>query len=82
MNDIPTPKGVRRNWDKVSISTKNVEGIFGYMAENKTFINACAWCDQNDNVRVIAGDTECGVRYIIKYNKRSTTLIINHIKDI
>ncbi len=79
---IPTPRGVRREWERTTIAPESAPMAFGYMAGWRSFVSACAWFDRAGAMRVLVGDTEDGRRYTLRQRKRSTSVTVEKIKEI
>ena len=79
---IPTPRGVRREWERTTIAPESAHIAFGGWAGGRSFVSACAWFDNDDAMRVLVGDTEDGWRCTMRRRKQSTSVTVEKIKEI
>lgn len=70
-----TPRGVRNGWDRCSISNDNAQRILGEYAKG-TVIDACAWFDFGDALRVLVADTNNGLRITYRRNSNDFSISI------
>lgn len=78
---IPTPRGVRREWERTSILPESAPMAFGSMAGWRSFVSACAWFDSEGKMRVLVVDTKDGRRYTMRRRKQSASVTVEKIKE-
>ncbi|MGB3898141.1 MAG: hypothetical protein WA973_06270 [Mesorhizobium sp.] len=67
------PRGVRKHWDRTSIPNDNATVLFGEWIKGNV-IDACAWFDEWDSLRVIVADTDAGKRVTYRRSTRGYTI--------
>lgn len=67
------PRGVRRSWDRTSVTLDSARHVFGKWVVG-SIIDACAWFDEDDTLRVLVADTEEGRRFTYRKRGREFTI--------
>lgn len=67
------PRGYRKNWEKTSVTRASAETILQDWPVG-IVTDACGWFDEDDNLRILAADTNDGTRIIVRITAKNITL--------
>ena len=67
------PRGVRKDYDRCSIALEDARRIFGEFGSGN-IVDACAWFDTDDALRILVADTDTGLRLTARTNKRQWSI--------
>lgn len=70
------PRGVRKDWERTSLANESAQRALGVWAREGKVIDACAWFDTNDVLRVMVADTDDGQRFVYRNTAKGVSIAI------
>ena len=68
-----SPRGTRKHWDRTSVTLDSARHVLGAWTKGN-IIDACAWFDEGDTLRVLVADTDEGRRFTYRKSGRDFTI--------
>lgn len=77
-----SPRGVRKDWERTSLANESAQRALGVWARDGKVVDACAWFDGNDVLRVMVADTHDGQRFIYRNTAKGVSIAIQHAPSL